>query len=138
MNGYNQYHNNQIATASREQILLLLYDGAIRFCKQAKKAIEEDDTPSKGRFIGKAMAIITEFSNTLDHEIGGDIASNLDGLYNFMLKELTTANINNDPKPIDTACTMLCELRATWAEAIEINNLDQQDSKQPPPKMAAI
>ncbi len=138
MNGYNQYHNNQIATASREQILLLLYDGAIRFCKQAKKAIEENDAPSKGRFIGKAMAIITEFSNTLDHEIGGEIAANLDGLYTFMLKELTTANITNDPKPIDTTCTMLCELRATWAEAIEINNLDQQDSKQQPPKMATI
>jgi len=138
MNGYNQYHNNQIATASREQILLMLYDGAIRFCKQAKKAIEEEDTPSKGRFIGKAMAIITEFSNTLDHEIGGEIAANLDGLYTFILKELTTANINNDPKPIDTACTMLCELRATWAEAIEINNLNQQTNKQPLPKMAAL
>jgi len=138
MNGYNQYHSNQIATASREQILLMLYDGAIRFCKQAKKAIEQGDTPSKGRFISKAMAIITEFSNTLDHEIGGEIAANLDGLYTFMLKELTTANIKNDPKPIETTCTMLCELRATWAEAIDINSLDQQINKQQSPKMAAI
>lgn len=138
MTGYNQYHNNHIATASREQILLMLYDGAIRFCKQAKQAIKEEDTPTKGKYINKAMAIITEFSNTLDHEIGGEIAANLDALYTFMLKELSTANVNNDHKPIDTTCTMLCELRAAWAEAIEINNGEQQSGGQPVPKMAAL
>jgi flagellar secretion chaperone FliS len=122
MNGYaNQYLTNQIASASREQILLLLYDGAIRFCKQAKMGMEQNDMAVKGKYIGKAMAIISEFSNSLDHEIGGDIAANLDALYTYMLKELSRANIDNDPKPIDSACTMLCELRATWAEAIEIN-----------------
>jgi flagellar protein FliS len=138
MNGYNQYKNNQIATASSDQILLMLYDGSIRFCKQAKKAIEEKDTPSKGRFISKAMAIITEFSNTLDHEIGGDIAKNLDALYAYMLKELTQANIHNETQPIDNTCNMLCELRATWAEAIEINNTQKQNSIQSIPKMAAV
>ncbi len=125
MNGYvNQYQNNQIATASREQILLMLYDGAIRFCKQAKKGLEDGDIAIKGRYIGKVMAILAELSNSLDHEIGGDIASNLDALYAYMQKELSKANVKNDAGPIDTVCTMLCELRATWAEAIEINNVD--------------
>lgn len=123
MNGYaQQYQNNQIATASREQILIMLYDGAIRFSKQAKRAIESNDKASKGKFIGKTVAIISEFSNSLDHDIGGDIATNLDALYNFMLNELSRANINDDTGPIDTVCSMLCELRATWAEAIQINN----------------
>jgi len=138
MNGYSQYQSNQIATASREQILLMLYDGAIRFCKQAKVAIKENDIPSKGKFISKAMAIITEFSNTLDHEIGGEIAENLDALYTFMLKELTNANLKNDPKPVDTTCTMLCELRATWAEAIDIQNAQNNTLKNAPLQMAAI
>lgn len=138
MNGYNQYQNNQIATASREQILLMLYDGAIRFCKQAKKAIEDNDTPNKGKYINKAMAIITEFSNSLDHDIGGDIAANLDGLYTFMLKELTTANITSETSPIDSTCNILCELRATWAEAIEINNNEQQDKNHASLKIAAM
>ena len=123
------YQNNQIATASREQILLMLYDGAIRFCKQAKAAIEAKDAATKGTYISKTVAIITEFSNSLDHEIGGDIASNLDALYNFMLAELSKANINNDPGKIDTVCNMLCELRATWAEAIEINNSETQNGQ---------
>ncbi len=138
MNNYNQYQSNQIATASREQILLMLYDGAIRFCKQAKTAIQENDIATKGKYIGKAMAIITEFSNTLDHDIGGEIAANLDALYTFMLKELSSANLKSTTEPIDTTCTMLCELRATWAEAIEINNGQQQDGSQPTLKIAAL
>ncbi len=125
MNGYvNQYQNNQIATASREQILLMLYDGAIRFSKQAKKGLKEGDIATKGRYISKVMAILAELSNSLDHEIGGEIAGNLDALYNYMQKELSKANVENEVGPIDTVCTMLCELRATWAEAIEINNVN--------------
>jgi flagellar protein FliS len=131
MNGYtNHYLNNQIATASREQILLMLYDGAIRFSKMAKKGIEDNDMAAKGKYIGKTVAIISEFASSLNHDIGGDIAANLDALYNFMIRELSTANVKNDPGKIDTVCTMLCELRATWAEAIEINN-SQQAAAQP-------
>ncbi len=131
MNGYNQYQNNHIQTASREQILLMLYDGAIRFCKQAKSAVENNDMAEKGRYIGKALAIISEFSNSLDHEIGGELAGNLDALYNYMVSELTKANVENETGPIDTVCTMLCELRATWAEAIEINNSTLQKDIEP-------
>lgn len=138
MNGYNQYLDNQISTASREQILVMLYDGAIRFSKQAKLAIENNDMANKGKYIGKTMAIISEFSSSLDHEIGGDIAKNLDALYAYMLKELTDANIHNETQPIDNTCSMLCELRATWAEAIEINNTQKHNSIQSIPKMAAV
>jgi len=136
MSGYNQYQENQIATASREQILLMLYDGAIRFCKQASFAIKNGNIADKGRFIGKAMAIISEFSTSLDHEIGGEIAKNLDALYAYMMKELTKANINNETQPIDNTCTMLCELRATWAEAINMNN--QATNDHPPLKLATM
>jgi len=122
MSGYQQYQQNQIATASKEQILLMLYDGAIRFSKQAREAIKEGDMAEKGKYIGKTMAIIAEFASSLDHEIGGDIAKNLDGLYNYMLKELSKANLKNESGSMDIVCNMLCELRATWAEAIDINN----------------
>ncbi len=132
MNGYNQYQNNHIQTASREQILLMLYDGAIRFSKQAKAAIKDNDIATKGKYIGKTMAIISEFSNSLDHDIGGDMAANLDALYNYMLSELSKANVKDDVAPINTVCSMLCELRATWAEAIEINNSGiQEDTSEP-------
>lgn len=123
MNGYvNQYKQNQIATASKEQILIMLYDGAIRFCSQAKTAIKENDMATKGKYIGKSMAIIAEFAGSLDHKIGGAIADDLDGLYTYMLKELSLANVNNDSGKIDIVTTLLKDLRETWLEAIAINN----------------
>lgn len=126
MNGYvNQYQQNQIATASKEQILIMLYDGAIRFARQAKDAIDENDMATKGKYIGKSMAIISEFSTSLDHEIGGDMAKDLDALYAYMLKELSNANVENDKSKIEIVITLLKDLRATWAEAIEINNVEK-------------
>ena len=123
MNPYiSQYQNNQITSASPEQILLMLYDGAIRFLKLAKNGINDNDMAVKGKYLGKALAIIAEFQNSLDHEIGGQIASDLDALYAYMLKELSTANVNNDKAPIDVVLDMLSGLRDTWAQAIEINN----------------
>lgn len=116
----NNYHQNQIDTASREQILIMLYDGAIRFNRQAMKALEEKDQDLKNYGIQKAMAIIAEFRNTLDHKIGGEIASNLDALYDFMIRSLTQANIDNNIEHLQVVDGLLVDLRATWKEAIEI------------------
>lgn len=124
MNAYtNQYQQNHIATASREQILLMLYDGAIRFAKQAKQGIIDKDMSIKGRYIGKTIAIVSEFSTSLDHEIGGKIAADLDALYNYIINELSKANLDNNTDPLDIVVDMLQDLRNTWAEAIEINNV---------------
>ena len=124
MNAYSQYQQNQILTASPEQILLMLYDGAIRFTREAIMGVEEDDLGHLHHGIQKAMAIITEFSNTLDHRIGGEIAENLDALYNFMIRELTMANLHKDAEKLRTVETLLVDLRATWAEAIELNRAE--------------
>lgn len=124
MNAYtnktNQYLDNQVATASREQILIMLYDGAIRFVRQAIFAIEDGDRAKKGEGISKAVAIITEFRNTLDHKIGGDIAANLDALYEYMLRELIKANAKSDVKSLQIVEGLLSELRDTWKQAIDI------------------
>lgn len=119
-NPFNQYQNTQVATASREQILIMLYDGAIRFVRQATFAIEDGDRAQKIKSINKAVAIVTEFRNTLDHQIGGEIAANLDALYDYMLRELIKANVKNDVKPLQIVEKMLSELRDTWKQAIDI------------------
>lgn len=121
MNAYNQYQQNQILSASPEQILLMLYDGAIRFTRQAIYGIEEDNLTLVHQGIKKAMAIITEFSNSLNHEIGGEIAENLDALYNFMIRELTLANLHKDIEKLKVVENLLVDLRATWGEAVQIN-----------------
>jgi flagellar protein FliS len=122
MNAYvNQYQNNQILNASPEQILILLYDGSIRFCRQAIHAMDEGNRLVQAEKISRAMAIVCEFANTLNHEVGGEIATDLDALYSFMTRELTRANVQNDRKALETVEDLLTGLRSTWVEAIEIN-----------------
>ncbi len=121
MNPYvNHYQQNQVQTASSEQILLMLYEGAIRFTKQARMAMEEGDRITKLEKVSRAMAIITELSNTLDFETGGEIAENLDGLYAFMTRELTRSNIENNPEPLQTVIDLLSELHEGWVQAVDI------------------
>lgn len=127
MNAYfNEYKNNAVMTASKEQLLIMLYDGAIRFVRQARLAMEENRVTDKVQGISKAMAIITEFSNTLDHEIGGEIAEDLSRLYDFMIRELTSANARNEVERLDPVEKILLDLRQAFAGAIEINARKEQ------------
>ncbi len=119
-----QYNQNSIATASPEQILIMLYDGAIRFVRQAIAASEQKDQITKLGRISKVFAIIVEFSNTLNHDIGGEIAADLDGLYQFMLRELDKARGATDEKNLHVVEGLLVDLRATWGEAIFKNKAE--------------
>ncbi len=122
MNTYqNSYQNNHVLTASKEQILIMLYDGAIRFVHQAEQAIDEGRTADKAVAIGKAMAIVTEFSNTLNFEAGGEIAYDLYRLYDFVIRELTAANLRSDVKRLQGVEKILLDLREGFSGAIEIN-----------------
>lgn len=122
MNAYmNHYQNNSILTASKEQILIMLYDGAIRFVRQAKQAIADGRRADKLYAINKALAIVTEFSNTLDYEVGGEIALDLSRLYDFSIRELVAANTRNDVKRLETVEKILLDLREGFAGAIEAN-----------------
>ena len=139
MNAYmNQYQNNQILSASPEQLLVMLYDGAIRFCRQAMQAMDSGDKRLQGEKISRTMAIVCEFSNSLDHQIGGAIAEDLDALYCFMIRELTRAGREGDRKALETVDVLLSDLRETWGEAIVLNR--QQvvaASGDPKPQMAS-
>ncbi len=126
MNGYtNQYLANQIASASPEQLLLMFYDGAIRFTTLAMKAIEENDIPKRSYYINKASAIVTELDATLDRDRDPQLAENLDALYSYMLREYMSANRDNDVEPLKVIVTMLKELRETWAQAAAIYRQEQ-------------
>lgn len=122
MNAYmNQYQQNQVMTASREQILIMLYDGAIKFCRQAIAANKEGNVTEKLGRISKVFAIVTEFSDSLNHEIGGEIAADLDGLYQFMIRELNSARKDTTGIHLENVEKLLIDLRLTWGEAVEIN-----------------
>ena len=137
MNAYTQqYNQNSIETASSEQILIMLYDGAIRFTRQAIAASEQKDQTTKLARISKVFAIIVEFSNTLNHDIGGEIAADLDGLYQFMLRELGKARNETDEKSLRIVEKLLVDLRLTWGEAILKNK--QETKRQESSNQAGI
>lgn len=139
MNAYvDQYKNNQILNASPEQILIMLYDGAIRFCRQAMTAMDAEDRRIQSEKISRTMAIVSEFANTLDHKVGGQIAEDLDALYAFMVSELTRANLKNERKPLETVEGLLVDLRGTWVDAIEINRSAHASSSAPSDQRVAV
>ncbi len=127
MNGYtNQYLANTVNAASPEQLMLMLYDGAVRFVSLAIQAIDNGQIDKRSFYINKTSAIVSEFAATLDHNQDAKLAEDLDALYSYMLGRLMDANLKNDPEPLREVKTMLSDLRATWAQAIEINKEDKR------------
>jgi flagellar protein FliS len=114
MNGFNTYQETAVSTQSRGRLVVMLYDGAIRFLRQAITDIERCDYAAKGKHINKAQAILFELNTVLDMEQGGQIASNLRSLYNFMHRHLTEANFKKDPQRIHEVIGILEELNQSW------------------------
>lgn len=118
-NAAQKYKQTSVQSASREKILLMLYEGAIRFMKQAAAAIDRKDIADRGMNIGRAFDIINELNNTLNHEAGGEIASNLEQLYMFVSEQLTKSNATGQKKPLEDALKVMETLYSGWVEAIE-------------------
>lgn len=125
-NALQKYKTTAVTSASKEKILLMLYEGAIKFLKRAIKACEEKNIAERGLNIGRTCDIIMELNNTLDHKVGGEISKNLEQLYIFMTDQLTKANITGDPKYLHDALKVLETLNEGWIQAVE--KLKKQES----------
>lgn len=118
-NPYSQYQKTQVTTASREKVLLMLYEGAIRFTKHAQASMRQKKTAEKGKFISKATAILSELMATLDFKAGGQLAVDLENLYVFMIDKLIEGNIKNDVECLVTVEKLLMTLYDAWKDVIE-------------------
>jgi flagellar protein FliS len=116
--GANQYKQTAVKTANRGQIVIMLYEAAIQNVKKAAVAIDQKDIPAKGVAIGKAHDIINELLNTLDFEVGGNIAKDLERLYNFMTEQLVKANLEISKEPLQTVQKLLETLLDGWKGAV--------------------
>jgi flagellar protein FliS len=114
------YQNVQVTTTDRGRLLLMMYEGAIKFLKQAKSGLETNDMAKFCRFLSKGQAIIAELMNTLDFEKGGAIARVLDRLYDFMLFYLTEANLYRDPKRVAKVISLIDTIYSAYKEIIEV------------------
>lgn len=117
---FNPYQHTQVTTASPEKILIMLYDGAISFSRTALDKLNQGDIAGRGLYIGKALAIVAELMNTLNHEVGGEVSQRLEQLYVYLLDEFTRANLQGTAKPLEDAIKVLLILRDAWTEAIKI------------------
>jgi len=117
-----QYQKNQIETASPEQVLILLYDGAIQFLIKAQTALDEKKFERFYNSIVSCQRIILEFMDTLDMEVGGELAKNLYKLYEYLYNTLDTVNIKKDRAKMEEVLKHLKALRETWQKAISISN----------------
>ena len=120
-NAHATYQNVQITTTDRGRLLLMMYEGAIKFLKQSKAGLEEKDIAKFCRFLSKGQAIIAELMNTLDFEKGGTIARDLDRLYDFMLFYLSEANLNRDGERVARVISLIEIIYSAYREIIEGN-----------------
>lgn len=127
-NGYQQYKQNSVLTASPEELTLMLYDGCLKFMRQAKVFIQEQNIEGAHISITKAQAIIEELNMTLKMEI--PISESLRPLYQFMVEKLIEANIKKEVKYIDIVYPMVEELRDTWKEAMRRAKIERKTGKK--------
>jgi flagellar protein FliS len=118
-NAYQKYKNTSIQSASREKLLLMMYEGAIKFLKLGIQAAEDKKIADRGMYIGRAYDIILELNNTLDHNVGGEISNNLEQLYMFITDQLTKANMTGDPQYLRTSLKIVETLYDGWVKAVE-------------------
>lgn len=112
------YRKVNVETANPGQILVALYDAAIRNVEHAMDRIEKRDYPAKGVALNKAYAIIAEFINALDYGVAPELCANLEGIYTFMLDQISEANTHMTSEPLQHVLRHLKALRGTWAEAV--------------------
>jgi len=117
MNGYGQrqYRHTQVTTTDKGRLIVLLYEGAIRFLHQARECAEAGDVAGKCNYINRALDIIAELNQSLNMNEGGELSTNLRRLYLFWSEHLIQAKIKKDTKQIDEVIQMLSSLNDAWS-----------------------
>ncbi len=121
-----EYLKEQVTTASPEQLLIMLFDAAIRFLVQAKLAMAKNDTEKAHNGIMKAQNILTELMSSLDTDSGLEVTKNLYNLYEYYHYRLVQANIKHDITMIDEVLDQLRAFKTTWEQAIDIAARERQ------------
>ena len=113
--GINSYRQAELQTRTPLELVVMLYDGAIRFSGQARDAMLVRDIQRRRVNINRAMDIVSELQNTLDMDAGGKLSRDLDALYSYVRDRMLEASIRQDIRPLDEAIRILGTLREGWA-----------------------
>jgi flagellar protein FliS len=111
------YQRNAILTASPEKLVKLLYEGAIKHLEKSRIGLADQKTarsPEVGQSLSRAMGILGELRASLDHAAGGQIAKDLDRLYEFSLDQLSQANLTRTPAGVTNSLQVMRTLQEGW------------------------
>lgn len=117
VHAYQAYRQTQVSTASQGELLIMLFDGAIRFARQAREHLVQNELEQANFKLIRSQDIVNELSFALDLGMG-EVAQNLERLYDYIYQLLVQANIKKDPGKIDSALQLLGELRDTWSQVV--------------------
>ena len=112
--GRNAYKQAAVNTTDQGTLILMLYDGTIRFLKSAIKKLQAKDLEGAHVFIGRAKKIISELRVSLNMERGGEVGKSLYRMYTYMFNQLVDANIHKDAKKLEEVQKLMEELRSGW------------------------
>lgn len=115
MSNVRQYQSVQVMTADGVRLIIMLYDGVLRFNSLAAASMAQKDVSGRSHYINRSLAIICELMTSLDMERGGEIAVKLASLYDFCVSKLNSANAGNDAGALDAVNRVIMELRGGWA-----------------------
>jgi len=110
------YRTERVTNLSQQELILMLYDGAIRFCGEAKTAISDNDFNKSYHKLTRARDVVTELLAILNPDVDADVVRNLERLYNFCILSITEVNFSKDVTLLDAVVTVLSNLRSAWAE----------------------
>ncbi|MBI1338170.1 MAG: flagellar export chaperone FliS [Phycisphaera sp.] len=113
-NAPNPYLRTKILTASPTELRLMLYEGAIKFCRQGADMLAKKDFEASYNAIMRAQKIVLELSTSLNHDIAPELCDKLSALYTFIYKKLVDANMNRQPAPIEESIKLLEYEKETW------------------------
>ncbi|HEY9254490.1 MAG TPA: flagellar export chaperone FliS [Stenotrophomonas sp.] len=106
--------STSVTDADPHKLVALLFAGACQRIRLAQACLAQGDQARKGKAIGEACAIVGHLNGSLDHEAGGEIASNLSALYEYVIQRLTEANLHNDEAGLVESLTLLGEIDSAW------------------------
>lgn len=113
-NALHAYRQTEVQSRSPLELVVLLYDGALRFLAAARFGFERNDPAARRQATTRLLAIISELQVTLDLERGGEIAASLDQLYGYMTRRIVESTVTHSPAPLDEVRRLLEGLREAW------------------------
>ena len=133
--GYDMYRDSHFKGMDPKNLILMLYDGAIKHLRLAKEGIKENNIPKRGENLGRAISIISELNASLDPDIRDDAIDFLRGLYSAILAELPKVSISNDIEILRRAEIYIEQLRSVWKDSVmakpENKNTDKDKHEDP-------